>query len=126
MPDSSCSGHAFFATNVGRSLHSIAKVAEGVGSALLANTDPTNHNAQGRHARTMRDDCVGCGAAERKEIANHLENSTIYDADPGFLRSQVPRGRKLVRMTWVYKMKRDGTQKARICVQGCSQVKGVD
>ena len=23
-------------------------------------------------------------------------------------------------------MKRDGTQKARLCVQGCSQVKGVD
>ena len=29
-------------------------------------------------------------------------------------------------MTWVYKMKRDSTQKARLCVQGCSQVYGVD
>ena len=29
-------------------------------------------------------------------------------------------------MTWVYKMKLDGTQKARLCVQGCSQVNGVD
>ena len=29
-------------------------------------------------------------------------------------------------MTWVYKKKRDGTQKARLCVQGCSQVHGVD
>ena len=44
------------------------------------------------------------------------------------LRTQVPRGRKLVRMTctWVYKKKRDGPQKARLCVQGCSQVHGVD
>ena len=42
------------------------------------------------------------------------------------LRSEVPRGRKLVRMTWVYNMKRDGTQKACLCVQGCSQVHGVD
>ena len=55
----------------------------------------------------MRNDCVGWGAAERKEIANHLKNSTITP----ILRSQVPRGRKLVRMTWVYQMKRDGTQK---------------
>ena len=42
------------------------------------------------------------------------------------LRSEVPRGHKLVRMTWVYTMKRDGTQKACICVQGCSQVHSVD
>ena len=70
MPSSSCSGHAFFATNVGRALHSIvAKDAEeSAGSTLLASTDPTNHKA------AMRDDCVGWGAAERKEIANHLEN----------------------------------------------------
>ena len=107
MPNSSSSGHAFFATNVGRALHSVAEVAKGVGSALLANTDPTNHKA------AMRDDCacsVGWGAAERKEIANHLENSTMTP----ILRSKVPRGHKLVRMTWVYKMKRDGTQKARL------------
>ena len=35
----------------------------------------------------MRDDCVGWGATERKEIANHLENSTMML----ILRSQVPR-----------------------------------
>ena len=29
-------------------------------------------------------------------------------------------------MTWVYKMKRDGTQKAHLCMQGCSQVHSVD
>jgi hypothetical protein len=34
----------------------------------------------------MRDDSVGWGAAERKEIANHLENSTMTP----IMRSQVP------------------------------------
>ena len=29
-------------------------------------------------------------------------------------------------MTWVYKVKRDGTLKARLCVQGCTQIAGVD
>ena len=38
----------------------------------------------------------------------------------------IPRGRRTVRMTWVYKKKREGTMKARLCVQGCSQVHGVD
>ncbi|MDA2987416.1 MAG: reverse transcriptase domain-containing protein, partial [Actinomycetota bacterium] len=31
-----------------------------------------------------------------------------------------------VRMTWAYKTKRDGTLKSRLCVQGCSQIAGVD
>ena len=87
VPGSACSGHAFFATNVGRALHSVAEDAEeSAGSALLANTDPTNHKS------ARRDVCVGWDAAERKEIANHLENSTMTP----ILRSQVPRGRKLV------------------------------
>jgi len=29
-------------------------------------------------------------------------------------------------MVWVFKTKRDGTKKSRLCVQGCSQVPGVD
>ena len=74
MPGSSCSGKTFFAINVGRALHSVAKGAKNVGSALLANTDPANHT---RPPRRMRDDCEGWGAAERKEIAKHLENSTM-------------------------------------------------
>lgn len=42
------------------------------------------------------------------------------------LRSDLPAGRRLVRLTWVYKTKRDGRLKSRLCVQGCSQVAGVD
>jgi len=41
-------------------------------------------------------------------------------------RSELPAGRKIVRLTWAYKTKRDGRLKARLCVQGCSQVAGVD
>ena len=36
------------------------------------------------------------------------------------------KGRKLVKMTWAYKVKRNGTLKARLCVQGCTQVAGID
>jgi hypothetical protein len=46
----------------------IYSVAASVGSALLAGTDPANHKA------AMRDNGAGWSAAERKEIANHLEN----------------------------------------------------
>ena len=31
-----------------------------------------------------------------------------------------------MKFTWVYKVKRDGSLKARLCVQGCSQVPFVD
>ena len=70
----------------------------------------------------MRDDNVGWGTAEREEIDNHLLNEIMSP----ILRRDLPRGRRTVRMTWVYKKKRDGTQKARLCVQGCSQIHGID
>jgi hypothetical protein len=38
----------------------------------------------------------------------------------------VPRSRRLVKLIWVYKVKRSGKLKARLCVQGCTQVPGVD
>jgi len=38
----------------------------------------------------------------------------------------MPRGRNLIKLVWVYKTKRDGTLKSRLCVQGCRQVKGID
>ena len=36
------------------------------------------------------------------------------------------RSLRLVRLIWVYKVKRSGALKARLCVQGCTQVAGVD
>ena len=41
-------------------------------------------------------------------------------------RSEMPKGRRTVKLVWVYKVKRDGSLKARLCVQGCSQMPGVD
>eukprot|EP00965_Chrysotila_dentata_P044283 1472190-Pleurochrysis_carterae.AAC.1 len=41
-------------------------------------------------------------------------------------RSELPAGRSLVRLIWVYKRKRNGTTKARLCVQGSAQTHGVD
>eukprot|EP00965_Chrysotila_dentata_P176158 5816353-Pleurochrysis_carterae.AAC.1 len=65
----------------------------------------------------MADDHVGWSAAERAEIANHAANKSWTYID----RSDVPRERTLVRMIWVYKRKRSGSLKARLCVQGCAQ-----
>jgi hypothetical protein len=62
------------------------------------------------------------GSAELKELGNHSSNeswSTIR-------REDVPRGRKLHKLVWVYKRKRDGTCKARLCVQGCTLLSGID
>eukprot|EP00966_Prymnesium_polylepis_P089484 2071762-Prymnesium_polylepis.1 len=38
----------------------------------------------------------------------------------------MPSGRRIVKLTWVYKTKRGGRKKSRLCVQGCTQVAGVD
>ena len=41
-------------------------------------------------------------------------------------KSAVPRGRRIHKFVWVFKEKRDGTAKARLCVQGCTLEEGVD
>eukprot|EP00965_Chrysotila_dentata_P111786 3696473-Pleurochrysis_carterae.AAC.1 len=70
----------------------------------------------------MASDAPGWLAAEQAEIDNHESNGSWSVID----RSQLPPGRNLVRLIWVYKTKRDGSKKARLCVQGCAQVAGVD
>ena len=70
----------------------------------------------------LADDEPGWTAAERKEITNH-DTAGSWDY---ISRDQVPDGRRLVRLIWVYKRKRNGSLKARLCVQGCAQVAGVD
>ena len=87
--------------------------------ALLAKPsaiDPKNQSEA--YAR----DKPGWFAAEVKEVKNHHDNGSWEYVD----RNQVPKGRNLVKLIWVYKVKRDGTLKARLCVQGCRQVPGVD
>eukprot|EP00965_Chrysotila_dentata_P044404 1475984-Pleurochrysis_carterae.AAC.1 len=65
----------------------------------------------------MADDHVGWSAAERAEIANHASNRSWTYID----RFEVPPDRSVVRLIWVYKRKRSGALKARLCVQGCAQ-----
>ena len=67
-------------------------------------------------------DRPGWVAAEVSELDNHADNGSFEWRK----RSELPRGRKLVKLVWVYKVKRSGQLKARLCVQGCAQVPGVD
>ena len=84
VPSSVGSGQAFFASGAGRALYDVSAAAGAVGSAQLASADPVNRKA------AMLDDAEGWRAAERKEIANHIENSTLTPIPL----SQVPRGRR--------------------------------
>ena len=60
--------------------------------------------------------------ATSKEMSNHKNNEswTVLGS------SELPKGRRLHKFVWVFKMKRDGTAKARLCVQGCTMVDGID
>ena len=60
--------------------------------------------------------------AEAKELKAHERNQSwsVIKAN------DVPTNRRIIRMLWVYKRKRDGTLKARLCVMGSSQRPGVD
>ena len=87
-------------------------------SAKAGPEDPSGH------ADAMRRDATGWGfqGAEGAEIDNHEKNeSWRYE-----LLSRKPANRQLVKLTWVFKVKRDGRKKARLCVQGCTQRPGVD
>jgi len=86
--------------------------------APTADSTPTPKN----HWDAVKLDELGWTTAESKEFTNHRTNQS-WEV---IARSELPRGRKLVKMTWVYKVKRDGTLKARLCVQGCTQIAGVD
>ena len=72
--------------------------------------------------QAMASDPVGWKGAEKKELGKHADNESYHVID----RSEMPKGRRTVKLVWVYKVKRDGSLKARLCVQGCSQMPGVD
>ena len=79
--------------------------------------DPANRKA------AMQSDCAGWTKSEQEELDNHRNNESFERID----RSTFERtGRKLVKTVWVYKVKRSGKLKSRLCVQGCSQIPGVD
>ena len=107
--------HEYFQRGNG-AIHTRSRGA--VSQAKSGPDDPKNH------PDAMRRDADGWGpkGAEGAEIDNHEKNeSWRYE-----LRSRLPSGRQLVKLTWVFKVKRDGRKKARLCVQGCTQRAGVD
>ena len=61
-------------------------------------------------------------AAIQTERDNHAANGS-WDL---INRSDIPAGRRIHKFVWVFKEKRDGTAKARLCVQGCTLEEGVD
>ena len=61
-------------------------------------------------------------AAISKEFSNHEQNGSWRTIPM----SEVPQGRRVHKFVWVFKLKRDGTAKARLCVQGCTLEAGVD
>ena len=59
---------------------------------------------------------------EMKELDNHSRNESWKLVR----RRDVPRGRRIHKLVWVYKTKRSGEIKVRLCVQGCTLEAGVD
>ena len=82
---------------------------------------PTSADPKGQK-EAYKADYEGWRASERAELDNHESNRSFQWID----RSRVPAGRRLVKLVWVYKVKRNGKLKSRLCVQGCAMQPGVD
>ena len=96
------------------------RLAHPSGRAMLAKPDPSVDPRN--RAEAMRMDAEGWTKSELDELTNHEGISWIRVDRSVFERTK----RKLVKTVWVYKVKRSGKLKSRLCVQGCSQIPGVD
>ena len=74
------------------------------------------------HKQVLNHPNEGWLEAEKKELGNHHHNKSWTPIK----KKNVPAGRRIHKLVWVYKEKRDGTLKARLCVQGCTMESGVD
>ena len=90
------------------------------GALLLTALRADSPDAPATHAQAAQD--PRWLKAEAGELDNHKRNGSWEELS----RSQVPRGRRVHKLVWVYKVKRDGTCKARLCVQGCTLEEGID
>ena len=105
---------AAFGAEMVRSSHSLLA---SVGHALRADSP----GAPSTHAEAVARGKVWVDA-ELKELGNHRKNGSWVT----ITRDELPRGRRVHKLIWVYKEKRDGTAKARLCVQGTTLEEGVD
>ena len=78
-------------------------------------------DAPATHAEAMRR-----GEVWVKSESNELDNHKRNESWETITRDQLPAGRRVHKLIWVYKVKRDGTAKSRLCVQGSSLEAGVD
>ena len=61
-------------------------------------------------------------AAIRKEIGSMINRGVRRKTD----RAKIPKNRRLIGNKWVFRIKRDGTYRARLAALGYSQIPGVD
>ena len=78
-------------------------------------------DAPSTHAEAMRNGDIWI-PSEKVELDNHERNESWVT----ITRDQLPAGRRVHKLIWVYKMKRDGTAKSRLCVQGTTLEANVD
>ena len=95
------------------------------GNAFVVQTDAEPKRDPKNHVEAMADDSSGWLKAEAEELKNHQDNGSFQLIDRTVFENEAP-NRRLVKLVWVYKRKRNGRMKARLCVQGCTQQPGVD
>ena len=96
---------------------SSASLVAAIAHALRADSP----DAPSTHAEAVKRGGVWL-PAERGELNNHARNESWVT----ITRDELPPGRKVHKLIWVYKTKRDGTAKARLCVQGSTLEANVD
>jgi hypothetical protein len=96
-------------------------ILDGIRASFLTALRADSPDAPATHSEAVKRGDVWM-RAEAKELANHEANGSWTFVR----RADVPAGRRIHRLIWVYKVKRDGTCKARLCVQGSTLEPGVD
>lgn len=89
---------------------------DGNGSVLLLSSNDSSDSDKAdpkNHLEAMKDDKMGWTAAENKELDNHKSNGSFQLMDRTDFEREAP-GRRLVKLVWVYKRKRNGQLKARL------------
>ena len=83
-------------------------------------------NAPSTHCEAVAFDAAAGNSVwadgEHVELGNHRRNES-WDL---IRRKDMPKGRRIHKFVWVYKVKRNGEIKVRLCVQGCTLESGVD
>ena len=92
------------------------------GRSLQAVARPPEIPSPKGRKQALQQNHDGWLAAEQKELESHKRNRSWTQINA----KDVPPGRRVIRMIWVYKVKRDGSLKARLCVMGNSQKHGID